>query len=100
MADDTCVALQSEINDIFDKNLEKPVLKQIKETIEPLVNNKRIHFRRQLQRRMASDGHRSRAHGGRPQEAYDGRIERRDSSRSSRDKHSWIQRQRTHESPG
>ena len=38
MADDTCVALQCEINDIFDKDLKKPVLKQIKETIEPLIN--------------------------------------------------------------
>ena len=38
MADDTCVALQSEINDIFDKELKKPVIEQIKKTIEPLVN--------------------------------------------------------------
>jgi hypothetical protein len=38
MANDTCVALQCEIKDIFDKDLKKPVLKQIKETIEPLVN--------------------------------------------------------------
>ncbi len=38
MADGTCVALQCEISDIFDKNLKKPVLKQIKETIEPIVN--------------------------------------------------------------
>jgi len=38
MADDKCVALKCEVKKIFDKNLTKPVLQQVKDTIEAAVN--------------------------------------------------------------
>lgn len=38
MADERCVALKSEVKDVFDKALKPAVLKQIKETIKTLVD--------------------------------------------------------------
>jgi hypothetical protein len=38
MADPKCVAAQVEFKDIFNKDLKDPITKQVKDTIEPLVN--------------------------------------------------------------
>ena len=38
MADEKCVSLKCEVKKLFDKGLTKPVLKQIRETVEAAVN--------------------------------------------------------------
>ena len=38
MANTMCVSLKCEVKKIFNKDLTKPVFKQIKDTIEPMIN--------------------------------------------------------------
>ena len=38
MANSTCVALKSDVNDVFDKSLKPVVLEQVKKTVQTLVD--------------------------------------------------------------